>query len=119
MRAHDEDDPAQRRRVPGIDRTLGLILALSAVQPVAGSFADNRAPTSEQGPPTAEQDLRININEAGAEQLTALPGIGPSRAQAIIAERQKRRFRRPEDIMRVPGIGRKTFSRIRALIRVR
>ena len=73
----------------------------------------------EQGPPTAEQDLRININEAGVDQLVQLPGIGPTRAQAILDEREKRRFRRIEEIMRVPGIGRKTFGRIRSSIRVR
>ena len=39
--------------------------------------------------------------------------------QAIVAERERRRFRRVEDIMRVPGIGRKTFVRIRPEIRVR
>lgn len=72
-----------------------------------------------QGPPTVEQDQRININEAGPEVLVKLPGIGPSRADAIIVERQKRRFRRIEDIIRVPGIGRKTFGRIRHLIRIR
>lgn len=73
----------------------------------------------EQGPPSVEQDTRININEAGPEELVQLPGIGPARAEAIIAEREKRRFRRIEDIIRVPGIGRKTFGRIRHSIRVR
>ena len=68
---------------------------------------------------TEAADTRININEASAEELVVLPGIGPSRAQAIVAEREKCRFRRVEDIMRVPGIGRKTFVRIRPEIRVR
>jgi len=80
--------------------------------------ADGSSSPSEQGPPAPAQDTRININEAGADVLVQLPGIGPSRAQAIIAEREKRRFRRVEDIIRVPGIGRKTFGRIRHAIRV-
>ncbi len=96
-----------------------LVLLLVAI---AGSgspaFAADDAAPSEQGPPSAEQDERININEAGSEELTRLPGIGPSRAQAIISERERRRFRRVEDIIRVPGIGRKTFGRIRHAIRV-
>jgi competence protein ComEA len=83
------------------------------------AVADDATPPAEQGPPTASNDSRININEAGVGELVALPGIGPSRAEAIVAEREKRRFRRIEDIMRVPGIGRKTFSRIRSSIRVR
>jgi competence protein ComEA len=97
---------------------LAALVAIS-ISPMGGAASNPGDPPSEQGPPTAEQDGRININEAGAEVLVALPGIGPARAEAIIAEREKRRFRRVEDIMRVPGIGRKTFVRIRDSIRVR
>ena len=85
----------------------------------AAAAAEGGALPPAEGPPTVEQDSRININEAGADELVKLPGIGPSRAQAIIDAREKRRFRRVEDIMRVPGIGRKTFTRIRSSIRVR
>ncbi len=96
-----------------------LLLALSALHAVPAGALDGGVGPPEQGPPSVEQDGRININEAGPEELVKLPGIGPSRADAIIAEREKRRFRRIEDIIRVPGIGRKTFGRIRHSIRVR
>jgi len=98
---------------------LVLMLALWSLHLGQASAADGGAAPAPQGPPSAEQDNRININEAGPEELTELPGIGPSRAQAIITEREKRRFRRIEDIIRVPGIGRKTFGQIRDSIRVR
>ena len=101
-----------------IARALCPLVMLLALHGVAGADATGVDPPS-QGPPTAAQDTRININEAGVDALVKLPGIGPSRAQAIVAEREKRRFRRIEDIMRVPGIGRKTFGRIRTSIRVR
>jgi len=97
---------------------LVLVVALCALHTGRASAADGGVRPAEQGPPSAEQDTRININEAGPDELVRLPGIGPSRAQAIIAEREKRRFRRVEDIIRVPGIGRKTFGRIRHSIRV-
>ena len=100
-----------------IGRFVCISLVLLALHVDARAEGGGAPPT--EGPPTAEQDTRININEAGVDVLVQLPGIGPSRAQAIIAERQERRFRRVEDIMRVPGIGRKTFSRIRSSIRVR
>jgi competence protein ComEA len=99
-------------------RLLVMVVALCALHTGRASAADGGVGPPEQGPPSAEQDTRININEAGADELVRLPGIGPSRAQAIIAEREKRRFRRVEDIIRVPGIGRKTFGRIRHSIRV-
>lgn len=101
-----------------MERALALLLALIALQAGTVWAADGGVGPGEQGPPSAEQDSRININEAGVDQLVRLSGIGPSRAQAILAEREKRRFRRVEDIMRVPGIGRKTFARIRDSIRV-
>ena len=99
-------------------RFLALVVTVCALQAGQATAAEGGSGPPEQGPPSAEQDTRININEAGSDVLVQLPGIGPSRAQAIIAEREKRRFRRIEDIIRVPGIGRKTFGRIRHSIRV-
>ncbi len=100
-------------------QVLMFMVALSALYAGPALAEDGGVGPPGQGPPSVEQDSRININEAGPEELVQLPGIGPSRAQAIIAERDKRRFRRIEDIIRVPGIGRKTFGRIRHSIRVR
>ncbi|MGB5704529.1 MAG: ComEA family DNA-binding protein [Polyangiales bacterium] len=100
-------------------RVLAAVLAALTLAAPGIVSATGGVPPPEHGPPTEARDERININEAEVEQLVTLPGIGPSRAQAIIAEREKRRFRRVEDIMRVPGIGRKTLGRIRASIRVR
>ncbi len=61
----------------------------------------------------------VNLNKATEAELVKLPGIGPSRAQAIIAQRKRRPFRRPEEILRVRGIGRKTFQRLRPYLRVK
>jgi len=96
-----------------------LLLALVLGTLPAFALAHAGVAAADPGPPSVEQDPRININEAGPEELVRLPGVGPARAQAIIAEREKRRFRRIEDILRVPGIGRKTFDRLRHSIRVR
>ena len=47
----------------------------------------------------------ININTASQSELEKLPGVGPVTARAIIDHREKHgRFKRPEDIMQVPGI---------------
>ncbi len=56
-------------------------------------------------------DQKININTAGIEQLTSLKRIGPSYAARIIEYREKNgEFLVPEDIMKVKGIGRKTYE---------
>ncbi len=99
-------------------RRFVLLLAMSALHAAPAGAVDGGVGPPDQGAPSVEQDPRININEAAPEELVKLPGIGPSRAAAIVAERKKRRFRRIEDIIRVPGIGRKTFGRIRHSIRV-
>ncbi len=62
---------------------------------------------------------RININTASQGDLETLPGIGPTRAQAIIQERERGGpFQSVEDITRVSGIGDKTLESIRDLITI-
>lgn len=62
----------------------------------------------------------VNINTATSEQLDALPGIGPTKAQAIIDYRNEHgRFNSIEDILNVKGIKEGEFSKIKDYIRVR
>ena len=58
----------------------------------------------------------VNVNTASLELLETLPGIGPSKAAAIIAERP---FDTVEELERVPGIGPKTLATIAPLVKVR
>lgn len=76
-----------------------------------------RAPT--KGEAAEQADGKININTATDQQLTALPGIGEAKARAITDYRvQNGRFKKPEDIKKVPGIGDALFERIRDKIKV-
>ena len=60
----------------------------------------------------------VNINDAPANQLVRLPGIGPVLAVRIIEYRNQRAaFVTAEDIMKVEGISRATFMAIRHYIR--
>lgn len=65
----------------------------------------------------AQAVVPIDVNTATLEQLDALPGIGPSKAAAIIAARERRPFRRLNDLLRVPGIGRSTLQRLAPYLR--
>jgi len=61
----------------------------------------------------------ININTATKEQLDALPGIGPAKAQAIIDYRNANGpFKSPEDVMKVKGIKEGEFGKIKDQISV-
>jgi competence protein ComEA len=59
----------------------------------------------------AEESQKININTAQADALVNLKGIGVKKAKAIIEFRENNGpFKRPEDLIKVPGIGPKTFE---------
>lgn len=69
--------------------------------------------------PTPSPDRPLNINTAVAEDLDLLPGIGPSKAAAIIDYREKYGdFKRKEDIQNVPGIGPAIFDQIEDMISI-
>ncbi|MBZ0203182.1 MAG: helix-hairpin-helix domain-containing protein [Ignavibacteria bacterium] len=57
---------------------------------------------------------KININLALTGDLQLLPGIGTVMAERIIEYREKNgSFSKPEDLMKVKGIGEKKFEKIR------
>jgi competence protein ComEA len=57
----------------------------------------------------------INLNTATATDLETLPGIGPSKAAAIIANRP---YSTVDDLDKVPGIGPSTLEQLRPLVTV-
>ncbi len=64
-------------------------------------------------------DGRININTADLEQLCRLPGIGETRAQAILAYRAEHgAFQSVEELMNVTGIKSGVYEKIKDLIRI-
>lgn len=60
----------------------------------------------------------ININKANKEELMTLPGIGESKALAIIEYRNNKLFEKIEDIMNISGIKESAFEKIKNFITV-
>lgn len=87
------------------------------------------AGSSESGPPPGlsgalavsvpaggSTDGLVNLNTASADGLMSLPGIGPSKAAAIIANRP---YDSVDDLDRVPGFGVKTIDQLREMVTTR
>jgi len=62
----------------------------------------------------------VNVNTASAEQLQQLPGVGVSRARAILELRRKRGgFKSVDELRDVKGIGEASLERLRPHLVVR
>lgn len=86
-----------------------------APPPVAGTVPPSSAATSKGGGPAGPVDL----NTATAEQLEALPGVGPATSKAILAYRTSHgRFRSVTELLDVPGIGPAKLEALRPMVRV-
>lgn len=60
-----------------------------------------------------EDQVRIDLNSATAAELESLPGVGPSKAQAIIAHREEAPFKSTDELVEVKGIGEKLYAQLK------
>jgi len=67
-------------------------------------------------PSLAAGEVRINLNTATVAELMTLPNVGHKRATAIIRRRLARPFRRTSELMKIRGIGRKIYLRIKPYV---
>ena len=95
--------------------------APAAAAPASAAAAPARPVTSATSgtaagePGKVAPGEKVNINTASKEELERLPGIGPTKAQAIIDARP---FASPTDIMKVKGIKEGTFGKLKDNITV-
>ena len=80
---------------------------------------ENDACIEEKTEPEEKQpSTMVNINTATKEELMTLPGIGETKAEAIIYYSKKTPFKKIEDLKNVSGIGDSTFEEIKSNITV-
>lgn len=112
---------------PALLRDAGPHLAL-APAPAAPSTRDSSQSAASvadwgrsQKPSTrsaASVSTPVDVNRATADELAALPGIGPALARRIVDWRgENGTFSRVDDLEKVPGIGPATLERLRPLVR--
>lgn len=115
-----------RRIVDGEQIIVGITGAPGAPSPMGSSVTSNTvaAPAQSGGGPagakgTAPSGAAVDLNAATAEDLDALPGVGPVTAAAIIAWREAHgRFGSVDQLGEVDGIGPARLEKLRNLVHV-
>ena len=75
--------------------------------------------SGRKGATIVPRQQSIYLNRASQEELADLPGIGPSKAAAILAYRKLHGpFKSLEELLAVPGIGPKTVEQVRSRLQV-
>jgi competence protein ComEA len=94
-------------------------VALTATGGVAGArLADARdTKAAPAAPEQREHADRININTADVKQLMTLAGVHKKTAEKIVEYRQSHGlFKKPEEVVKVDGIGHALYEKNRARI---
>ena len=105
-----------QKSIVSITLTIMALLTLLIVTPAFAAGEKEGATQSNEALASME---KININKADTKTLTTLKGIGKDRAVKIIEYREKNGpFQKIEDLMKVKGIGKKTFEQNKNVLSV-
>ncbi|MFD0258729.1 helix-hairpin-helix domain-containing protein [Kitasatospora indigofera] len=117
------------RSLPGGSRVADALRAAGGALPGTDTSALNLARVLTDGeqvlvggppvPPATGPTTRspVSLNRATTEQLDALPGVGPTLAQRIVAYREAHGgFRSLDQLRQVSGIGERTYAELKPLL---
>ncbi len=105
---------------------VGEVIPLSDLQAVSEAEEGTLSPASGAGAgkPSGKhkKDKTIpvlNINQATAQELEQLPGVGPKLAERIVTYRKENgAFKQVDDLLAVKGIGPKNFATMRPYLKL-
>lgn len=132
LAAHSEDGsqlyiPTRTEQPSGGNGSRGTG-SKSSVPAFASGVVPPRRPDAKSGTHSSRSSGKfsdpsqgqVDLNTADAAQLQHVPGIGPAMAERILAYRRTAgRFQSPDDLLQIPGIGDKTYQKMRPYLRVR
>ncbi|MCF7813752.1 MAG: ComEA family DNA-binding protein [Candidatus Cloacimonetes bacterium] len=87
------------------------------IEPYFNDLGNSEIAAETSQPSQAQKEEKININCASLDELTRLPGIGPAKAERILAlRRELGNFSNKDQLLQVKGIGAKTLEKMRDMI---
>lgn len=105
-----------------MNRTMKLVTLCAATLAAVALYTVTSGATAQAAPPSDDEVVAtgvVNINTATEEQLQLLPGVGPSKAAAIVAYRKRHgNFKKVDDLRRVKGFGAKTLKKLKPYLSV-
>ncbi|MGH8904489.1 MAG: helix-hairpin-helix domain-containing protein [Egibacteraceae bacterium] len=113
--------PLPGAALDGLNLARPLTDGEQVVVPAAGAGGMATAPPAPSGVPSpaGRSDGKLDLNRATAQDLDALPGIGPVLAQRIVSHRQEHGpFKTVGTLRDVTGIGERTFQQLAPLVAV-
>ena len=96
-----------------------ILSILFLLLPLMLTTNPGRAATKRKKGVALKNEKKIDLNNDSYKRLISLPGIGPKRAKAILQLRKRRPFRRISQIVKIRGIGWKTYRRLKPYLTVR
>ena len=98
-------------------RQTAVIVTALMLTPWAAVAAEKSTKSSGQTASVSAKvggDAKVNINTAGVKELTTLSGVRPKVAERIVGYREAHGpFKKPEDLLKVEGVGKAMFERNR------
>ena len=117
LSASGESAPAQNPYAPGQSAPAQNPYAPGQSAPAQNPYAPGESASGQTAGDAKDKAGKVNINTASKADLLGLPGIGESKAQAILSYRETHgAFRAVEDIMQVPGIKQGIFEQIQGYL---